>query len=133
MEAQDLYYYAQDLVHQGKAYHEIEKKLKTKCLKDEIASEVMLEIDMYIAQYEAAKMKKGNLLAYFFFSVIILIAGLFITIYSYFYAANSFYIAYGAILVGAWYSLQGYKNYARPVEDFIEEKRIFKKGRFKRF
>ncbi len=81
------------------------------------------KIDDHIVAFQLASQEKSKGLNQLIMGSALLIIGATITIFSYLSDKDSYILAYGAILGGAWIAKEGYKVYRMPIEDLVPRRR----------
>lgn len=124
----------QKMVHSGKKYDEIKKKLDTILPRNtENWQHIYTVIDDRIIEYELLKQEKSNGLVQVKVGVLLLMLGLIITGFSYFSGANRYILCLGLILVGSFISKEGYKRYTSPEVGSSYSSRRIKNRKRRRF
>ena len=122
-----------ELAYSGKEYETIQSEIEQLDLTTEESNELLIIADSFIVEYELASQEKSKVLNYIIIGVFFFIFGIAFTFTTFIVGRVTYYIAYGAILIGGWTAWKNYLIYQQPVEYFIPEKSRFKNRRKKHF
>ncbi|MCB9323876.1 MAG: hypothetical protein H6571_09095 [Lewinellaceae bacterium] len=129
MENQDLIEIVKEMAFSGKDYESIKKELQRYSAKssNESINFAKSKIDDYIVKFQLASQEKSKALNQIIIGLVLFLLGIGITGYTYFRGNSQYFLAYGAILIGAWIFKEGYKTYRKPIEELVPGKNVFRR------
>ncbi len=109
------------LAFSGKDYEQIVQVLEN---RKEAFSEASLaaakdKIDDYVVAYQLASQQRSKGFNQMIMGILLFTVGASVTLVSYFAAWDTYLLAYGGILGGAWIGKEGYKIYQMPLEKLV--------------
>jgi len=117
----------------GQDYEVIKDQLARKALSKEEEKKLLRLADQHILQYELAHQFRNKAIIRMILGGAFLIIGLSVTFGSIALEGSRYYIAYGAILTGAWILWKGYQLYNTPPPVIRPGDLLRKRKRFERF
>ena len=129
MEHQELITLVRELAYSGKRAQEIERELQriSGRYSDESIGIAWRKIDDFVIDFQLATQEKSKAFNQLLIGVLVLMAGVGVTGYTYFSGMRQYVLAYGAILGGAWIAKEGYKIYRQPIEKLVPRRRLFQR------
>jgi len=119
------------LAFSGSSYEEIKKYLKTQISDQVMIDVLMVDANVFIAQYQIASQKRDEYLNKTVIYGVLCLFGFIATYMSLMSTSYTRFIFYGAMVIGGYHFYNNYKIYKKPLKSHLVKKK--KKKDLKRF
>jgi len=117
------------LAFSGKDYDQIVQALESpnQNFSEESIELIKDKINDYIVEYQLANQVRSKALNQLIIGGVFFMIGVIITGGSFSPVSGKYFLAYGAILAGAWNFKEGYKIYRLPLEELVPRRSRFRR------